>query len=470
MKSNFFEKNNECPENIEKTIDQDSRVKGIMENYRSGDPEKIEKAGADMCNLLDGWIHYLIQRYFFMASSMDIDDMTQEAKIHILMAMKNYDETKSSPTTYFKYHIMDGLKSSNNGNNSQTQYAAQLIKRIRQLISELDSQDRDYNEECIVQLISIRYGQSNYSPATIRSAYREVMSQTESSCVIVPEYEPEIPDLGIFETPEQSLMKKEETMELYAALETLPKIEKYLIMLSQGVYQTDHDVLKEILQTHTDFLPYEMCIANCGDNIQGLLSLGLTMAEISSLYGLDYDDAAYYGEHYQDEENERIQKLKKTMNSRKNIADFRLNLSNDTIKKTLYAFGHSREEANDIINGYKCKQPGKSVAELSMKQLLIGKGLDSTDWDKIINNKPLSSKKISILLNLKPNDINGILTRGMTMLRRKMSHIETLRNNPKHNMNSALNNTDMKIQNDIYQYVSDYYKTMDECDDIELDF
>ena len=451
-------------------LDKSHQIEKLMDMYHSGNQELVQLAQQQMLDLLQGLIQHFINHYYYQCSQDDRDDMVQEASMNILVAMQNYDPSKASPTTYFKFHILDGIKKSHNNAESETAYNAQLKKRIRQLISSLNTQNIEYDEEQITQVILLKYSSSNYSPDTVRGCYRDVCAQVQQIAYENADNNTQEKEIGIFETPEKTFLKKEENGNLYQANDSLPREERYTIALSMGLYQTDKDILSEILHTYTQYSPLELCIANGMKPIQALRSFGLTKIEILSLYGVSSSDAEYFFAHQKDKEDKKVLSIYKKLHSI--TTTFRENMMYDNLRKILLKNGnHTAAEVEEILSGARCQKNLKPVSELSWKELLTGKGLTNVDFEKIVNSKPLSNAKIAPLLNLKQNEVNSISTKAMNKLKRTLKNTNTLHSTEKDVFDSALSRTDMKLQNEIHQYVQSYYEALSECnmDEITLD-
>ncbi len=74
-----------------------------MKDYHSGDPEKKQMAVANMCLMLEKWVHCHAKK--FHTYVCDEDDLFQVGMLAIIRNMARYNPTRFVPITYFTSYI-----------------------------------------------------------------------------------------------------------------------------------------------------------------------------------------------------------------------------------------------------------------------------------------------------------------------------------------------------------------------------
>ena len=127
-------------------------------------------------------------------------------------------------------------------------------------------------------------------------------------------------------------------------------------------------------------------------------------------------------------------------------------------------------EMEEIINGKAVSHVRLAdVKDISTRTLLMAKGLTQQDLDKVIHGEPLSNIKTAPLLNLKQGDIKNIEIRAIKKIGKILR--TTIDEQPRKTMMShILNDTDMKIQPDIMEYVEAFQEDIMNAEEFELNY
>lgn len=115
------------------------KAEKIMEDYRSGDDERKEKAIVDMWRLLYGYVVASIGKK--STYTREFEDILSECKCQIIEAMKYYDPEKGSPTTFFSYTIQHALSECKNKiqNKTPSTHFSNIANIVRTAMADLTS-------------------------------------------------------------------------------------------------------------------------------------------------------------------------------------------------------------------------------------------------------------------------------------------------------------------------------------------
>ena len=448
----------------------DDEIKKIMEEYRNGNRSE---ACTKMINRLDGLIHYIIKhRFYTYATNGYEDDMYQQACLGIMQAMERYDTDTASPTTYFKFYILGSIKECVNRNHYNTsQYYADIMRRIRQFRSDRLSRGLETTENDVVQILGMKL--QKISTATLRECYLRVIANDQEEYYQEEDTEDKQEQLGTFDTPEKLFLEKEKKKAIYHALDTLSEQERYVIVCVNGLYQTYKDEISNIVHHYTEYSRFEQFVANGYKPAQKLNLFGFSRAEVLMLRGLSKADAVYAAEVFEtgeDSDSERFLKISDYLTGVKSELAFRDNCSETGFTKVLKEFGHTMTEMEEIINGKAVSHVRLAdVKDISTRTLLMAKGLTQQDLDKVIHGEPLSNIKTAPLLNLKQGDIKNIEIRAIKKIGKILR--TTIDEQPRKTMMShILNDTDMKIQPDIMEYVEAFQEDIMNAEEFELNY
>ena len=161
-------------------MDRDQRIRKIMSDYNSGDPELRERSIACMIKELDGFIRDRVSRSSF---KNDFDDLVSECKCEVISAMKNYNSDRGTPTTYFCFMITHAISHYNDSNvNKSTQHYSHIANRVKTSVRALAAKGiNDPTPAMIAVHAEMSVKQAEDGLAIIRGSREKSISETEGT-------------------------------------------------------------------------------------------------------------------------------------------------------------------------------------------------------------------------------------------------------------------------------------------------
>ncbi len=133
----------------------------IMDDYHSGDPERVMRAKEDACENLKAYIAFILIRNFHTYCKMDFQDMMQCGMLGILEGLKTYNPDRTMPTTFFKPYIKSEISTyiTEYKNHTTTHYAA-ILSKLNKAITYFEANNIPWDnvrlaEYCNIPLISV---------------------------------------------------------------------------------------------------------------------------------------------------------------------------------------------------------------------------------------------------------------------------------------------------------------------------
>lgn len=186
----------------------------IMNDYKSGDADRINSAYIAMCEVLSPYVTSLITSNYYNYIARHGKDMRQCAFLGIMEGMQTYDPLSGAPTTWFSIYIKHELQEYINGLGGTTSHYAMAKKKIKAVMKK----HSDLGIECTIEDIIIETGLSIKTVNKILqtdTANNTVSFQT-NSCLVTSLHSNEA-------QPEDAYLEKEQNEMLldYISGETL---------------------------------------------------------------------------------------------------------------------------------------------------------------------------------------------------------------------------------------------------------
>lgn len=214
-----------------------------MNRYHSEDPDVRDSAVIEIVQEHSGLISMVIDKNFSKFAGEYRDDMMSCGKLGIMEALKKYDPEKAKPSTFFtiyiKHEIYDFIT---RYVMKTTPYYASEIKAVKKAMTDFETV---HGKEATIMDISYMTG---ISTKIVQRALDIVMfGQTK-------DFETESYLDGIMtefdESPEDTMIGREEDNAIYKALACLDDIEKQVICLKFGLLDedmcTNADIAKKV--------------------------------------------------------------------------------------------------------------------------------------------------------------------------------------------------------------------------------
>ena len=199
--------------------------KSLVETYQNGQ-KLMQDAKADMVNLLDMFIYYVIERNFNTFKKYT-KDLYQEGVVGILKGIDAYKPEKGKPTTFFFIYILHEMTEfiNLNVNKTTSHYSANIIK-VKKAINHFERQGRKATIKDIAQ-------ETGISAETIAQAINIMESANEVHYETVEYLDANSSQRN--PSPEEEYLKNETTMLIQKAVDALPTDEGNVIRLKYGL-------------------------------------------------------------------------------------------------------------------------------------------------------------------------------------------------------------------------------------------
>lgn len=469
---NFRYKENETAEEGKK------KVTKIMSMYHSGDPETKKLAMTFMLTYLEGYkISFVINTYGSYVVNYR-DELMQCADIGIIKGMTVFDPEIGKPTTWFKNYMRDEINMFINTEiTGGTVYYNGIIRNIKRLQGDRLKRGLDTTLDDAVMILK-----DKHSAKTIRDAF-EIMSMQDSKDNLKDDGDViDDGDDSFVIQPEKLYLKREEFNELYKAINMLEPEEKYTIILGSGLYKSDMRILENILKNVTHYTAFEKLIANGIEPEEALHLMGFPREAILMIKGLNKTDALRFVKIVSiglNEDNEDdYTRIMDYLASEASQKEFRENLNDKMFEKILKSLGYN--DYRDIISGKKISTTKslKNIQDLSIKELMIGKGFLEKDVDFILSTgKEMSGAKISALVPIvEKKDVRCIDATAKKKLKKYLinNHSFSDRNRKRE---TSINDTVIPCMEDNIKYIQNYFDDLESvsdemigCDDESMEF
>lgn len=446
------------------------KVTKIMDMYHSGDEEMQKHAMMCMLTYLEGYKITLVMRTYGSYAINYRDDLMQCADIGIIKGMALFDPEKGEPTTFFKNHMRDEIQNFINKDVTDgTVYYNGIIRNIKRLQGDRLKRGLDTTVDDAVMILK-----GKHSASTIRETF-DIMQIQDAKEILRDDGDIiDDSDESYVVQPEQLLLKKEEFNELYKAINMLEPDEKYVTILGNGLYKSDMRILENILKTVTQYTAFEKLIANGFEPEEALRTMGFSSEAILIIKGLNKTDASRFCRIIEtglNEENEddysRIIDFLASEDAQKK---FRENLNDKMFEKILKSLGCSNYK--QIIAG-QCipnSVPVKDISELSVRDLMIGKGFLDKDVDFILaTGKEMSGAKISALVPLvEKKDVRSIDATAKKKLKRYLMNNQSFMERHK-KRDTSINDTMIPCMEENSRYINTYFNDLESVSDEMMD-
>lgn len=253
-------------------------IKGIMDMFNSGDDFAVKKAKDLIVITYGKYVFSLIHKNYPTYADKYGDELYNCGCIGLMNAMKGYDVSKGSFTTYCKFFVIHEISQQVNFHrNDSSTYFNGVQRRVKEAQDEI----RADGQEPTVTRIAIKTGlkpdivkrELDYMETT-RFRYLDAEDEKEQAC----EYE---------DTPEHIVSKRNGMEQLFASIDRLGRADakmRDVVLLKYDGSRTNEEIAK---------------------------TLGLTIGQVKTLYtrGLrtlrkDEGLRSFYGEYLSDAECE----------------------------------------------------------------------------------------------------------------------------------------------------------------------
>lgn len=223
------------------TFDKKNRLNyvALMQDYHSDDENKKKKAIEAIIGDLTGLVLYIIKRKYSSYTTKYYDDLVQSGELGILIGLKDYDPTKSMPSTYFHCFIIHEIQDFINQNvHKTTSYYSAHIRKINKVMSKLET----LGLPCTSRDISIQTG----LPLDTVEKVLRIMHGSNEVGLDTCENTFENPDFG---NPATEYIKKESAEDIRRILqEVLTEEEAQILFYLHGIGDNKQLSLKVIAQ------------------------------------------------------------------------------------------------------------------------------------------------------------------------------------------------------------------------------
>ena len=454
----------------ESAEERKNKVTKIMDMYHSGDEEMQKHAMMCMLTYLEGYKITLVMRTYGTYVMNYRDDLMQCADMGIIKGMALFDPEKGEPTTFFKNHMRDEIQNFINKDVTDlTVYYSGVVRDIRHLQGDRLKRGLETTVDDAVVILK-----GKHSASTIRAAY-DMMQMQDAKEVLRDDGDIiDDSDESYVVQPEQLFLKKEESNELYKAINMLDPDERYVTILGNGLYKSDMRILENILKTVTQYTAFEKLIANGFEPEKALQIMGFSSEAILIIKGLNKTDASRFCRIITtglNEENEDdYSRIMNFLVSEESQRAFRENLNNKTFEKVLKNLGCSNYKQiiagqcipNDILI--------KDISELSVRNLMLGKGFLDKDVDFILaTGKEMSGAKISALVPLvEKKDVRSIDAAAKKKLKRYLMNNQSFMERHK-KRDTSINDTTIPCMEENNRYINTYFNDLESVSDEMMD-
>lgn len=197
----------------------------IYAYYHDGDPEKRRMAIQATCEMMDLYIHSIIEKNFY-SFQKDKEDLYQASILRVMEDLQDFDPDKGKMTTWFKMSILNACNQFlSEEYNHSTPYFAKNVKEVKRAIRYFEGQGNDkWTATDIVEYTKL--SRKNVDDALERIEQIEM----ESGLEFEADTKNAAKERGII-SPEDELILRTKERLIEEAMETLTEEEKQLITL-----------------------------------------------------------------------------------------------------------------------------------------------------------------------------------------------------------------------------------------------
>lgn len=198
----------------------------IMEDYHSGDPEKVQNSKDKMIEALDGFIGHLIHKHFESFSGEHYPELYQEGVIGILSSMSKYSPEKGKATTFFTAPIIHEMsRYCNMYTNKSSQYHSQIMNTVKKAINHFELKQHEYTTADIILYTGL-------SAKKVQEALNRINAVNEVYCEDSEAFDKALGKMS--DNPEDLVIKQDHDQALVDALKKLEPDQRQAIFMWVG--------------------------------------------------------------------------------------------------------------------------------------------------------------------------------------------------------------------------------------------
>lgn len=202
------------------------RMKTIMMNYHSNDPDAKQSAIEQMTLEIGGFLGYMIQKNFKAFAPEHYRDLYNEGVIAVIETMSKYNPEVSTATTYFTYPVLHAMSTYVNSiTNKSSAYYAAIMNKIRSAINYFEAEERNWT------ITDLAY-HTGLSVKKVEEGLKRINAVNEYRYENDAELDAVLNEQA--KNPEEQLIEQEQEQMIKEALQRLSQEDREIIMYRFG--------------------------------------------------------------------------------------------------------------------------------------------------------------------------------------------------------------------------------------------